>query len=70
MESEHDHERPSVSKIGQFLSIEILLAIVQEETEINNSLQSQGTTRQIVLTTLFSSLVKMTCIRIVILTPS
>ena len=54
VDSKNDRERPSVSKISQFSSVERFLTIIEEETGLSNLLQATGTTRQIVMTILYN----------------
>ena len=53
LESEKDRERPDVGKIYQYLSMGVVLAVVEEETGIKNILLSTGTTRQVVMAALY-----------------
>jgi len=51
---EKDRERPDIRKIHRFLSMDAVLAIVEQETGISQALLATGTTRQIVMTALYN----------------
>ncbi len=49
----HDREKPAVGKINRYLSMEIVLEIVEKQTGTRQALLSSGTTRQIIMTMLY-----------------
>jgi len=51
---EKDRERPDIQKFHRFLSMDAVLAIVEQETGISQVLLATGTTRQIVMTALYN----------------
>ncbi len=53
LESRKDREQPAVRKIHQHVALDIVLAVVEEETGISDAVHSAGTTRQIVMTALY-----------------
>ena len=54
LDQDKDRERPDVRKIHQYLSMEAVLGVVEKETGAHQVLQSSGTTRQIVMTALYT----------------
>ncbi len=53
LESKSDRERPDVLKIHRYLSQQDVIAVVEEETGVEDILRSTGTTRQIIMTSLY-----------------
>ena len=49
-----DRERPGVKKINRYLSMDAVLAVVENETGISRVLHSTGTTRQVVMAALYN----------------
>lgn len=49
-----DRERPDVGKIHQYLSMDMVLEVVEKETGAYQVLQSTGTIRQVVMTALYT----------------
>lgn len=54
VEGKSNREQPDVRKINRYLSMQEALAIVAEETDNDDVLHSNGTTRQLVMTTLYN----------------
>ena len=49
-----DRERPNILKIHRYLSIDAVLAVVENETGMSPALPSTGTTRQVVMAALYN----------------
>ena len=54
LDSQKDREWPSVNKIHRYVSLEEVVAAVEKETGIQKVLNSSGTIRQIVMTSLYN----------------